>query len=105
MAGIKGRSGPQSERPWTQALRIAVNEKVGGIPKLRLLADVTVGLALNGDIAAIREVADRLDGRPGQQVAVAGDDDGGPVQIIIKQMVNEEGLPLAHDNAAGLVPR
>jgi hypothetical protein len=57
------------------------------------LADVTVGLALNGDMAAIREIADRLDGKAQQPVSVGGDDQE-PLQIVIKQMVSSDGTPI-----------
>jgi hypothetical protein len=50
-------------------LRIAINEahEAGG-NKLRAVADALVEKAMTGDIAAIKEVADRLDGKPVQAI-------------------------------------
>ena len=73
MAFKQGQSGnpggrPQ-DKPWRDALRIAAFEKDGkGRPKLRAIAEKTVALALEGDIQAIMEVANRLDGRPVQAI-------------------------------------
>lgn len=69
----KGRSGNPSGRPkeqaWRDALRIAVKEAMqDGTSKLRRLAEKTVELALEGDIQAIKEIGDRLDGKPVQAV-------------------------------------
>lgn len=52
--------------------------------KLRLVARALVNAALNGDIPAIKEVNDRVDGKSPQ--AVTGED-GGPIAVIIKNYV------------------
>ena len=50
-------------------IRIATSEKHDGDrTKLRAIADKVVELAIEGDVRAIREVADRLDGKPTQQI-------------------------------------
>jgi hypothetical protein len=71
MAGRKG------EKHWRDALMIAVNEVRAGDPSgkknLRAIADKCVELALEGDMAAIKEIGDRMDGRAVQ--AIANDDD------------------------------
>ncbi|CAB4164948.1 hypothetical protein UFOVP833_6 [uncultured Caudovirales phage] len=59
--------GAWSEKAFRDALRIAVLEKNAGTPRLRLLADRLVSAGLAGDVAAIREIADRLDGKPKQE--------------------------------------
>ena len=52
-------------RGFTRALRIAVSKAhEGGGNRLRALADSLVSKAESGDVAAIREIADRLDGKP-----------------------------------------
>lgn len=77
MAGRKG------EKWWRDALRIAVNEQMDGDPsgrkKLRALADVLVAKALEGDVTALKEIGDRLDGRPAQEIT--GDDDN-PLTVV-----------------------
>ena len=47
-------------------MRLAVSEKDGDHKKLRLLANKLVDKGLEGDTMAIREIADRLDGKPHQ---------------------------------------
>ena len=63
-------------KSWRDAVRAAVNElrkdedSSKKIKSLRLLARKLVDRALEGDVAAIREVGDRLDGKATQQVIV-----------------------------------
>ena len=44
------------------------------------LMDKLLDLALAGDMAAIKEVFDRIDGKP-KQAIVGGDEDDNPIQI------------------------
>lgn len=80
MAGVKGRSGRQ-KRPFAEALEIAVNRIVDGDPKARkrlaIIAEKLALAACGGDMDAIKEVANRLDGRPAQQLQLMPDDDDG----------------------------
>ena len=65
----KGKSGNSRGRPprgqsFADAVRIAVLERgADGRTKLRQLATVLVDKGVGGDIQAIREVAERLDGK------------------------------------------
>jgi hypothetical protein len=52
------------EKPFTDVLRVALLS--GGGRRLRVIADKLVEKAEQGDLQAIREVADRLDGKPSQ---------------------------------------
>lgn len=64
--------GAWSDKAWRDALRLAVlepHEKTKKT-KLRALAEKAVDLGLAGDMAAIREVGDRLDGKPAQSLTV-----------------------------------
>ena len=72
---------PKGEKSFTAMLRIAIKEagKVEGTTKLRDIADQLVTKAVNGDIQAIKEVADRLDGKPAQ--AIVGDQDN-PLEMV-----------------------
>jgi hypothetical protein len=80
MAGVKGRSGPKQEKPWRDALMLAVNEAAADQDqkKLRKIAEKCVEAALEGRMDAIKEIGDRLDGKPAQ--ALTGDD-GGPIAL------------------------
>lgn len=64
MAGRKG------EKIWADAVRRAVMrrmEDVEGKPqKLERLADALVSSALEGETVALKEIGDRLDGKPAQ---------------------------------------
>src|SRR6476469_9849955 len=53
------------EKPFNDALRIALR---GDPLRLRRIADKLATLAEEGDLAAIRELADRLDGKPAQAI-------------------------------------
>lgn len=72
----KGRArGAWADKPWRDAIAIAVNERTkDGGKKLRRLADALVEQALAGDVAALKEIGDRLDGKPAQ--AITGHDGG-----------------------------
>ena len=75
---------PPKEKSFANMLNIALKEPHGvdedGNPvnKLRQIATVLVQEAINGESWAIKEVADRVDGKAMQQVALT-DEDGGPV--------------------------
>jgi hypothetical protein len=53
------------EKPFNDALRIALR---GDPFRLRRIAEKLAGKAEEGDLAAIREIADRLDGKPAQVI-------------------------------------
>jgi len=53
------------EKPFNDALRIALR---GDPLRLRRIADKLATLAEEGDLGAIRELADRLDGKPAQVI-------------------------------------
>jgi hypothetical protein len=59
--------GAWSEKRFRDALNLAVNEKRKDKQhRLRVIANKLVEAAESGDITAIKEVADRLDGKPNQ---------------------------------------
>jgi hypothetical protein len=74
---------PPKEKSFANMLNIAINEaSAEGGTKLRAVADALVLKAMNGDVAAIKEIADRLDGKVPQ--AVVGDDEHDPIGIVFK---------------------
>jgi hypothetical protein len=76
MAGAPiGNSNAARAKIWSDAVRKVVLS--GG--KLEPLAKKLVQLAENGDLAALKEVADRLEGKAVQQVEASGPE-GGPIQ-------------------------
>lgn len=72
---------PKGAKSFAAMLNIAINEagKAEGTTKLRDIADALVNKATEGDIQAIKEVADRLDGKVPQ--AVIGDEDN-PINFV-----------------------
>jgi hypothetical protein len=69
MAGVKGRSGPKQEKPWRDALRLAaLGRTQDGQVKLRVIAERCVAAATAGDMSAIVEIGNRLDGKPRQEM-------------------------------------
>lgn len=73
----KGQSGNPGGRPKTkpfvEAIREEVQEADGNRTKLQAIAAKLVEKAMEGDMAAIKEVADRLDGKPAQALQHQGE--------------------------------
>jgi hypothetical protein len=95
MAGVKGRSGTNKgkDKPWQDALRLAVH-RVGedNRPRLLLIAEKCVEAALEGKMDAIKEIGDRLDGKPAQESNVT------MTRLVAQQLGDDE---LAHIAAGG----
>ena len=64
--------GQQRDKPFLAALRLEIAEASGDPKRLRRVAVALLTKAETGDVAAIRELADRLDGKVPQ--AVTGED-------------------------------
>ena len=81
MVWAKGKSGNPAgrkiEKPYRDALRLALAE-AGDEKGLREVARVHVARAKTGDMQAIKELADRMDGKVPQPVS--GDDEGPPIR-------------------------
>ena len=59
-------SGKKLEKPFVEALRMEIKEGGSDHKRLRRIARQLLETAEAGDLAAIKEVADRLDGKPAQ---------------------------------------
>jgi len=78
---------PVSEKTFANMLRVAIKEAHGeGGTKLRAVADALVAKAMAGDVPAIREIGDRLDGKVMQQVELSGDPDN-PVASRVEMVI------------------
>lgn len=61
--------GSLNDKPWKDAIRLAVSRRTeDGGKTLNLLAESLVKSALSGDVLAMREIGDRLDGKAVQQI-------------------------------------
>ena len=89
--------GQQRDKPFRDALRleIAAAQDADDYRSLRTIARRLLGEAAGGDVAAIREIADRIDGKVPQ--AVVGDDDHPPVLGALNiRIVDPKSWPMPH---------
>lgn len=78
---------PPKEKSFANMLNIAIKEAHDeGRDKLRAVADKLVELAVGGDIQAIKEVADRLDGKVPQGI-IGGDENDPPVVTEVRRII------------------
>jgi len=80
MANTTSR-GQQRDKPFRDALRleIATAQDDNDYKSLRRIARELLSKASGGDVVAIKEVADRLDGKVPQ--AIVGSDDDPPISV------------------------
>jgi hypothetical protein len=79
-AGNKLAAG-KKPREFADMLRLAIKEaQAEGGNKLRAVADALVTKAISGDVAAIKEVADRLDGKV-PQAHIGGEEDDPAIKV------------------------
>ena len=100
MAYKKGETGNPggrpSMKPWSEALMLAVKrsaEKGKKTKRLAVLADTCVKKGLAGDMTAIKEIGDRLDGRSVQPHKHGGED-GGPIVVEVVRFSAENKTPV-----------
>ena len=80
MAAPLGNKNAVKNRPWADAINRAVLANDG--QRLRSIAEKLLVLAEAGDVSALRELGDRLDGKPKQQIEASGPD-GGAIHISV----------------------
>lgn len=81
--------GQLRDKPFRDALRKAITRSDGDGRRLDKVATALVAKAATGDVAAIKEIADRLDGRVPQ--GIVGDQEHDPIAVVIT------GVPRADD--------
>ncbi len=75
MAGVPGRSGKRMDSLWADAIRRAIKRREESNPQaLEWMAEVLLNKAAEGDMAAMKELGDRLDGKPKQRTELSGPD-------------------------------
>ena len=82
MGAPVGNTNASHDKPWQAALKQAVNIEDPKMKRAKLIniAYKVVELAERGDMQAIMEIGNRLDGRPKQQSEITGAD-GGPLDV------------------------
>lgn len=80
MAAPVGNQNAAKAKIWSDAVRRALITDDPRLQRKRLdvLAEKLVEMAMQGDISAIKEVGDRVEGKPAQSIT---GEDGGPIVI------------------------
>jgi hypothetical protein len=74
MAAPEGNTNSNiNNRLWANTIRRAV--LASDATKLRAIAEKLIDLAAEGDMQAIKELGDRLDGKSAQAVTISGDEE------------------------------
>lgn len=81
-APLGNENSKKDNRLWRNTIQRAIAQ--GDPDRLRRIAEALLDKAADGDMAAIKELGDRLDGKTAQQIIVNGDEDGGPVRQAIE---------------------
>jgi hypothetical protein len=88
MAAPIGNVNAMRNKPFAEAINRAIAQDDG--VRLRAIAEALLTKAADGDMAAIKEFADRLDGKAVQQVAGAGEN-GEFITKMIVELVKANG--------------
>ena len=85
MAAAMGNQYAVKSKRWTMAIEraLAKRSRVDQVEALDALAERLLALADEGELGALRELGDRLEGKPVQAVAVGQDPDADPVQMAV----------------------
>ena len=78
---MMGNKNSAKGKPWTAALRLALSRKDDeGVRALNRVADALIKAAIDGDVQAIREIGDRIEGK-------VSSGDTSPVRVfVVKDM-------------------
>ena len=89
--GQPGNDNATRSLPWRAALDRALAQDDG--KKLRRAAEQLLDLAAAGEAWAVKELGDRLDGKPAQQLTVAGDAASPLTIALVSYAANREPDP------------
>src|SRR5215468_5756903 len=79
--------GQQRDKPYREALRMELAASGEDMKKLREIARTHIEKAAAGDMQAIKELADRLDGKPAQALEHSGPDSE-PITKVVNEIVH-----------------
>ena len=80
--------GQQRDKPYREALRMELAAAGEDMMALREIAKVHIAKCKEGDMQAIKELANRLDGRPALQILEHSDPDSNPIRKIVNEIVH-----------------
>ncbi len=105
MAWQPGQSGnpngaPKRAKLWREAIDRAIKRREQDDPQaLEKLADKLLSAVDGGDVGAMRELGDRIDGKVAQ--AIVGDDEHDPIKVeTIRRIIVKPG----HSDGGGVPP-
>lgn len=91
MAAPPGNQNAAKAKIWNAAIHRALERRtlsrVDGIKEIDALAEKLLDLVGTGDLPALKEFGDRLDGKPAQAI-IGGDDGDPPIKIAQIQLVD-----------------
>jgi len=89
MAGVGapvGNKNAVKNRPWSEAINRALLAEDG--KKLRALADKLIDAAMEGDVTALKEIGDRIEGKPAQSLMLGNDPDNPLLEAVTRKLVD-----------------
>jgi hypothetical protein len=91
-----GQSGnPRGRPPTGHAFADALRAEFAKSPgSLEAIVEKVIALAMDGNIAAITFIADRLDGKPAQAIEHSGAE-GGPIILITDKWEEDDGADVS----------
>lgn len=89
MGAPLGNSNATKGKPWAAAIAraLAKRSRVDQKEALDELAEKLLCLCADGDLQALKELGDRLDGKPKQVTVLNGDEEGGPLVARIERVI------------------
>ena len=87
--GQPGNNNGGKAQKWREALHYAIAQDDSR--KLKAAAMKLLDMAVEGEEWAIKELGDRLDGKPGQAVQVSGDNENPLVSELLLRLVDGTG--------------
>lgn len=94
MGAPVGNQNAAKAKVWSAAIARALDRRMPADQRIKAideLADKLIEKCLDGDLAALKELGDRLEGKPSQSVAVDGDGEGGPIRHALEVLFREPG--------------
>lgn len=86
-----GNKNQSKAKPWADAIKRAIARREAGDGRdLNALAEVLLDKAMDGDLPALKELGDRLDGKAAQSVMVSGDEDAPLVTRIERVIIDSK---------------
>lgn len=80
--------GRANEKLWRNAInRALARHAKGDLHAIDRCASRLVKKGLNGDLVALKEIGDRVDGKPAQIQILQGDEEGGPIKVTRVEIV------------------